>query len=372
MKVFIVGAGFSKAAGYPLGNEMLTRLGEYVEQHRPAVQLQDLWNGFVSWKSSQTDAGVLELIDTGNVEFIITYLDMLEHAQDFNRTKYYKEAKSLEGSGRSKAISERERKLEETGKFFSQAGIARDRLRRLLVQYFEHEHCEDYSVERYRYIKDFCSHMVSGGDFFISFNYDSLVERSLWKLEMWSPQDGYGFECRFKKGEPWDNLTDVDLGHSPVKVLKLHGSVGWYKNERNKIFLNWGVFLQHFISNIRDVDEPETSPAKYEHPFVIEPSFIKPIEQKELLDIWDEARSVLEKAREIFIVGYSMPKADASAQNLIVHSLRANSNLPKVTVVNPDKDTLGRFEELLGFQIEKQRSKVEDWAHSLVTNRENN
>ena len=369
MKVFIIGAGFSKAAGYPLGSEMLTELGEFVERNSNFVHLGNFWSGFDSWRKSQTDTGVLELIDTGNVEFVITYLDLLAHAEDFKRMQYFKKEKQLEESEVNKLIYERGRRLEETKEFFLKVSIARESLKRLLVEYFEHKHCEGREEAKGEYIKDFCKNFVNQGDVFITFNYDALLERALYSLCRWSPSDGYGFNVDFKEIEQWKKHEPAALGESAVKVLKLHGSVGWYiNNSNNKIFLNRGRFLQNFIPGIRDNAELDYPPDQNDIPVVMEPSFIKPIEQKELLNIWDEARRMLERAKEVFILGYSMPQADASAQNLIVHSLRANAGQQKITIVNPDLEILGRYEELLGFQVEKQRAKVEEWVHSMVAN----
>ena len=370
MKVFIIGAGFSKAAGYPLGNELLPVLGEFVNELGFFVHLRNFWSDFVSWRDVQTDPGVLEIINTGNAEFIITHLDLLENAQDFNRIQYYKKAKYLDGSDVREAKSEREKELEDTKAFFCIAKEARDGLRALLDWYFRHQNYEDSKKEnqgRYSYILEFCRSKANSGDVFITFNYDALLERALYSLGRWSPRDGYGFEIDFEEIERWKGHKPAVLGRSDVKVLKLHGSVGWHINEEiNKIFLNRWKLLKNFIPGIRDAAEPDDIREQDERPIVIEPSFIKSIEQRELLDLWDEARKVLEEAKEVFILGYSMPQADAYAQNLIVHSIRANPNRPKVTVVDPDKNTLDRYEELLGFQIEKQRSKVEEWAVSLV------
>ena len=352
-----------------MGNELLSVLGEFVNDLDYFVHLRNFWSDFVRWRDVQTDPGVLKIIDTGNAEFIITYLDLLSHVEDFNRIQYYKKAKYLVGSDVKEAKLEREKELGETEEFFSRAKIARDGLKRLLVEYFEHQKLEDKKrAEKYKYIKELCSQMVEEGDVFISFNYDNLVERSLWELEMWTPKDGYGFEVAFSPGDTWTDPAGKTLNSSPVKVLKLHGSVGWYKDEKiMKIFLDWGKHPEYFVTEDPYSVELHYTPDPSESPVVIEPSFIKPIEQKELLDIWDVARSSLEKAKEVFIVGYSMPQADAAAQNLIVHSLRANHNHPKVTVVDPDPNTLDRYDELFDIGV-KCRCKVEDWVLSLVTN----
>ena len=53
------------------------------------------------------------------------------------------------------------------------------------------------------------------GDVVLTFNYELSVERSLQAAGLWHVNDGYGFR-----------LT-LEGGTSPVRVLKLHGSTNW-------------------------------------------------------------------------------------------------------------------------------------------------
>jgi len=61
----------------------------------------------------------------------------------------------------------------------------------------------------------FASRIVNPGDCVISFNYDVSLDSHLRKADKWSVGDGYGFSL---EGLPQD---------SPVKLLKLHGSINW-------------------------------------------------------------------------------------------------------------------------------------------------
>ena len=55
------------------------------------------------------------------------------------------------------------------------------------------------------------------GDTIISFNWDLLHEAALWRAGKWHFADGYGFHCR----------DAPEAVHSQIKILKLHGSVNW-------------------------------------------------------------------------------------------------------------------------------------------------
>lgn len=69
-------------------------------------------------------------------------------------------------------------------------------------------------------LKNWASVLVAG-DTLITFNWDLLHEYGLWAAKKWHYADGYGFPCE-----------DAPKGvHSPVKILKLHGSVNWAQRD---------------------------------------------------------------------------------------------------------------------------------------------
>ena len=55
------------------------------------------------------------------------------------------------------------------------------------------------------------------GDTIVSFNWDTLHESVLWRAKKWHYANGYGFPVRDAPPET----------HSPITILKLHGSVNW-------------------------------------------------------------------------------------------------------------------------------------------------
>jgi hypothetical protein len=57
------------------------------------------------------------------------------------------------------------------------------------------------------------------GDTFISFNYDLLLEKMLWKQKLWNPFSGYGFN--------FENTGNENYNESKTVVTKIHGSINW-------------------------------------------------------------------------------------------------------------------------------------------------
>ncbi len=69
--------------------------------------------------------------------------------------------------------------------------------------------------------------MLQPGDTIVSFNWDILHESLLWCSHKWHHADGYGFLAR-------DAPRDT---HSPITILKLHGSV----NRAQSLFKKSGL-----------------------------------------------------------------------------------------------------------------------------------
>jgi hypothetical protein len=63
--------------------------------------------------------------------------------------------------------------------------------------------------------REFAERIVQPGDSVITFNYDVALDAKLREARKWEIGDGYGFKV---EGLP---------SHSPVNVLKVHGSMNW-------------------------------------------------------------------------------------------------------------------------------------------------
>ncbi|HYM09468.1 MAG TPA: hypothetical protein VEU62_01980, partial [Bryobacterales bacterium] len=174
----------------------------------------------------------------------------------------------------------------------------------------------------------------------------------------WSPGDGYGCEIVFQKSAQ-DQAT-VELPASKVKILHLHGAVGWYRKPalRPDYALTGSAgalpldalssapletaialdpkFLEGLGAAYVDASLPR-APAR-EDQILIQPSFLKDLsreaagEEDVFPPLWCQAAEALRLADEIIVMGYSLPEADSAAFVL----LRTNCDREKTRVVNPD------------------------------------
>jgi hypothetical protein len=76
----------------------------------------------------------------------------------------------------------------------------------------------------YRYLLDFCG----PDDTFVTFNWDTLLDRALVDTGGWNPNDGYGLSFTSVLDSTWKARVEGTPGFSTNwKLLKLHGSTNW-------------------------------------------------------------------------------------------------------------------------------------------------
>ena len=162
----------------------------------------------------------------------------------------------------------------------------------------------------------------------ITFNYDLLLENLLQK----TPSDFVAFSSEMNVNpinkqyyqipmETFDAKDYLKLeSNNFPKILKLHGSINWiYKAncDTNRILFN-------------------PSASNYALPSGYSPFIIPPVTDKTLFyknsyisQIWQLAKNSLQNANNIYVIGYSFPETDLSANFLMNFGLQ-EENLNKV------------------------------------------
>ncbi len=200
------------------------------------------------------------------------------------------------------------------------------------------------------------SERMKTGDVVITFNYDLACERSLRSAGLWEISDGYGFNI------PLDAIPP-----SKVKVLKLHGSTNWY----GPLFGGMRGFFQagpkslpsrptilfpqdfDFLSYSRELRDPLS--ARDSRPGIV-PAIITLTRQKRFYvetssggrewegfwhDIWTQAQCALQSTQKIIIIGYSMPTADEAARTLLFNTSNKDAT---ITICSGSRSTAIRDE----------------------------
>jgi hypothetical protein len=287
MTVFVLGAGASVHAGYPLASE----LGEEMYS----------WAG----QNSQT-VGHL----TG---FIESLRELYGSLSDFERI--LTELTECPAGSPAEALG-------------TQRGNTRGAIEALIPEFFWSKSQEKIDRD---YYGDLARYHVREGDVFVTFNYDLACERALKTADLWEISDGYGF--------------DVLLGQLPtakVKVLKLHGSINWLgvlfggNAGFSQVSSAYGprpcLFGSRYFSflgyppEIHDplcqgISRPGGEPALILpglHKSFFHQTFAGREWQPFWDHIWDMAGEAVRSADEIVVIGYSMPEADERARELLL------------------------------------------------------
>jgi hypothetical protein len=172
----------------------------------------------------------------------------------------------------------------------------------------------------------------------ITFNYDLVLERSLYHLcasylPDRLPVDGLSFMYHYDKLQRVDlskTLRDLEyrdnrhpgtwltIGRSEspaeIEILKLHGSINFPKTRPNQ----------------------ESLPVlAVDNPLIMPPIFSKMEYGKGLNGAWRTALQRLREAKNVIIVGYSLPITDIYMQYFLKAGLGPNTDLNKIFIFDP-------------------------------------
>jgi hypothetical protein len=185
--------------------------------------------------------------------------------------------------------------------------------------------------------------LLRAGDVVITFNWDLLVENALYDLK-----------------KDWE----YKLCDDSICILKPHGSLDWYDSEEVSIKSDLVFALNEKYKRIQVFKRfrpPRISRPTV--PVILPPVMNKKVVFKELESIWRDAWKALRHAREIYVIGYSLPPEDLHARLTIRSAIRGNEKYeghkPRIVVVNPDRNVYLRFARLVEGSIKYYESGLQ-------------
>ncbi len=163
-----------------------------------------------------------------------------------------------------------------------------------------------------RLVRTFHTKHVKARDAIVSFNYDTVFERSLPGRVAWAYA---GVEDCTKK----------------LRIFKPHGSINWGRHN----------------GQVRRVNSPSS-------PIVVAPTHLKFVETTtgqqqaagylngapEIRTVWEEMEREMKAARMLVFIGYSFPVADLYFSSVLRSILADRDGAPRVVLVNPDAVSL--------------------------------
>jgi hypothetical protein len=257
-------------------------------------------------------------------------------------------------------------------------------------------------VSLYHMLLETCS----PNDSFITFNWDTLLDRALADTGGWSPQNGYGVSFASVLDGTWKKkISGKRQYKTNWRLLKLHGSTNWlvpymgvnfqtlkYVSivpKSDRVFLYWytglpyathkgrwrggyaptcyGYYPPNIPGRLFNLPEISAGPGRIFvrytprlfSPFAesadpgvpSSPLLITPVRQKKydmyastIGSVWEQAAESLQTADRIVIVGYSFPPTDVRALGLVRAALSKRRGDIELEVVAPGvKEVLGRI-----------------------------
>jgi hypothetical protein len=256
-------------------------------------------------------------------------------------------------------------------------------------------------ISLYRNLLEFCG----PSDLFVTFNWDTLLDRALLDTGGWNPNTGYGLTFRAVLDGSWKNAFEGSAKFATNwKLLKLHGSTNWLVPYMGVDFREWefqtavastdDVFLYWYSSLPYATHKnrwrggyvpttycyyPPNLPAEFftkeqlaappGHVFTSftyrflspfeeggptgsipsSPILITPVRQKKydlyratIQNLWAQAVKGLEDASRIVIVGYSFPPTDTRALDLFRGLLTTRGKELSIEIVAPDVEGIAK------------------------------
>ena len=242
------------------------------------------------------------------------------------------------------------------------ASRARRRFRHCLDQFFYYRHHYDRDQRPNRdYFRELLNPLEEG-DVILTFNWDTVAERTLGEEARWNPLTGYGIrkdllvQPHIGFGDPEPLPVDFPIS-SPIRVLKLHGSFGWRSNHEDVYFESirflheFGFEYERRPLNLVDPDEPHV--AMYDDHLIAYPSYLKALDHPVLTEIWRQASGALLQTDRVDVWGYSLPPSDSAARALLQPlAVRLARNEVQVAVHDPNQSTLDRWKRFLGDSVD--------------------
>lgn len=234
-------------------------------------------------------------------------------------------------------------------------------------------------------------------DTIITFNWDTLIDKSLRNNTSWTLKNGYYITPELVYSDGW---AKGKSGKSKNLLLKLHGSSNWissyidYNLQTKKIeFRHAGpenIFYAYegtkkpyscydgrYMEGYEDFSMgyyPPNIPSENYKQDILEghiriqmvqrnginpkgkassdgiesmPIIIPPVKNKSydfygdlFQSLWKKAEDVLSKAETIYVLGYSFPATDTPSSDLFKSAFSRRRDIPNVVIVNPHPDAI--------------------------------
>ena len=367
-RVFFLGAGFSKLAGFPLGADLLNFVWQKLSNSK-------------EWDNQQIYFPILEktinIYNSSGRGFFATNLELLLTSFTLSMTYNDKDFLNKFKPIYKKYISKGNHRYTFYHHIIGRIAYGlRNAFRDHHMRISNFRKTCPIANKRKASIYDKFFNMLCAGDTIITLNYDLLCEQALWIKDKWTFLDGYGFD-KTKESVMGRGKAGLykKLEKSIVKIFKLHGSINWAEDyNTNGIILSDLLFFEDFRGN--DTEDNKFG-ANFANRLIL-PNYSRSfIGQNAILEIWRKAKKAISECENLYFIGYALSDIDSPIQFLLYDSIRSNSRLnkEKIFVIDnqPIKYTYGfskksvrlRYSRFLDGKCTFINKSFKDWASGL-------
>jgi len=324
--IYILGAGFSRAAGLPLISDFLVQMRdshEWLTQQNRTREAESVAK-VMAFRLDAASAAYWVNLDLENIEQLFSLAAATKG--DMDRHTRIAIAATIDFARQTKPLLPTRLHWQGTSQLFGREGASKQSLPQHLpgwVQFSDQQSTLVISPYNYyvaRLLGMFRDGKVKGENTFITFNYDTVLEKALYDLQV---------PFSYWLGEKEVHFQEDALGKdSPdsVPVLKLHGSTNWGRQ------IGPGGPLSVHRSS-------EEIIGKGYVPEIIPPTW-KKLFLRQLETVWERAVQQLNTATRIIVIGFSIPPTDMHFQYLMAAGLQNNISLRQILFVDPAEPEL--------------------------------
>lgn len=198
----------------------------------------------------------------------------------------------------------------------------------------------------------------------ITLNYDLLLEEMLFSTLNREVSENNVYNIFYKMPIKYINertereqqgfnfhKSNLDYGKkNSTEIIKLHGSINWYCDQ---IYQNSPIYFYSHKATKQFEEYQENIGKESLRQLIIPPILDKTSNYNhiEIQSLWKKAFKSIQKAKNIYIYGFSFPLTDLSVVYLFKSALHLNKQDYKIYVINTEsniEDKMKRYNEIFG------------------------
>lgn len=339
--VFILGAGFSAAAGAPVIDNFLDVAKQVFKRNGSGMGdiAKESYEAVFNYRKQKDALSAKVRIDLDDIEHLFSTLELESEYLDSTLLKTKRQLIHM-------IIDTLDRTIQpgSTKEFLPIDRIKAHVLKRYGLDVMP-------STNTYSQFVLLTIGALSGTDYdsaFVTFNYDLIVDNILGAFNV---RPDYGITGRFDP-EPATAVRSVP-------VIKLHGSANW-GDCNNSLCEGQPIFFQSKITNLLSKEGKVACPNCREGqliPLIVPPTWNKGSLQSQMKAVWKRAAEEIKNARRIFFIGYSLRETDSYFRYLLALALEQNRDLERIYVIDKQRTPalIKRYEDMFTEHVRNRR-----------------